>query len=250
MGATSTTNGYSRSKARPGLVQTIISEMPEHDVYIEGFAGRAAVFHEKRAAAFSYLIEADPVHCHSARSQIAGKPAKIIHGNVLDKVPKLRAVREPTKTLAYFDPPRLLSPPENYFNSEEFHEAFLDMALKLSCRVMIHGLRSDLYDRKLKNWRKVGITYVNHRPHLECVWCNFPKEVYLHDPRYLGNNYRQRERIKRKHQRWQGKFGRMERSERQAVICALAKIDRESVKKGLDSAIAAKKSPTRKVGSR
>src|SRR5258705_156488 len=135
MGATSTTKGYSPTKARPGLVERIISEMPRHEVYIEGFAGRAAVFHKKLAAASSYLIDIDPARCHIARSKLAGARAKVIHGDVLEVVPRLPDVGDPG-TLVYFDPPRLLAGSRNKYNSAEFHEAFLDMALRLSCSVM------------------------------------------------------------------------------------------------------------------
>ena len=50
---------------------------------------------------------------------------------------------------------------------------------------------------------------------------NYPPPTRLHDYRYLGDNYRQRERIKRKKQRWAAKWARLDILERQAILSAL-----------------------------
>lgn len=43
-----------------------------------------------------------------------------------------------------------------------------------------------------------------------------------HDYRYLGRNFRERERIKRKKQRWVPRLENMPRLERQALLSAIA----------------------------
>ncbi|WP_203415563.1 hypothetical protein [Candidatus Scalindua japonica] len=48
---------------------------------------------------------------------------------------------------------------------------------------------------------------------------NIPVEV--HEYRYLGNNFRERERIKRKTQRWTARLQSMPILERQALLSAM-----------------------------
>lgn len=52
--------GYAGGKNAPGVYQTIINQIPPHRVYIEPFAGSAAIYRYKRLAHLSYLIDKDP----------------------------------------------------------------------------------------------------------------------------------------------------------------------------------------------
>lgn len=56
----------------------------------------------------------------------------------------------------------------------------------------------------------------------EWLWYNFATPVELHDYRYLGDNFRERERIKRKKTRWTARLARMPALERQALLAAIA----------------------------
>jgi len=50
---------------------------------------------------------------------------------------------------------------------------------------------------------------------------NYPEPTRLHDYRYLGNTYRQRDRIKRKKARWVRRLQQMQPLERYAFLAAL-----------------------------
>ena len=56
----------------------------------------------------------------------------------------------------------------------------------------------------------------------EWLWFNFPAPVALHDYRYLGEDFRERERIKRKKQRWVNRLHTMPTLERRALLNAIA----------------------------
>jgi hypothetical protein len=58
-------------------------------------------------------------------------------------------------------------------------------------------------------------------PRTEWLWSNFPEPIALHDYRYLGTGFRQRERIKRKKQRWTARLHRLPMLERQALLAAI-----------------------------
>lgn len=56
----------------------------------------------------------------------------------------------------------------------------------------------------------------------EWLWFNYPEPVALHDYRFLGDNYRERERIKRKKQRWVARLSTMPLLERRALLSAIS----------------------------
>ena len=56
----------------------------------------------------------------------------------------------------------------------------------------------------------------------EWIWMNYPPPVELHDYRYLGDTFRDRERIKRKTKNLVSKLKRMPILERQALLAAIS----------------------------
>jgi len=61
----------------------------------------------------------------------------------------------------------------------------------------------------------------------EYLWCNYPAPTALHDYRYLGKDFRERERerIKRMTARWVNRLQAMPLLQRQALQAALAQVD-------------------------
>jgi len=58
----------------------------------------------------------------------------------------------------------------------------------------------------------------------EVLWMNYPEPVTLHDYRYLGADFRERQRIKRKTQRWTRRLQEMPDVERYAMLAALEQL--------------------------
>jgi DNA adenine methylase len=89
--------------------------------------------------------------------------------------------------------------------------------------VMLSGYRSELYDRLLSGWRRYEFQAVkrNGQKATECLWMNFPEPMELHDYRWLGTDRIDRQRIKRKTERWRAKFRAMPANERYAILHAL-----------------------------
>ena len=96
---------------------------------------------------------------------------------------------------------------------------------KIRWKVMISGYCSKLYAKELKSWHLTTFGSMTRRGMaLEHLWCNFPPPTELHDYSFLGEDYRERERIKRKVKSWQDKFEAMPKLERQALMAALSSI--------------------------
>lgn len=203
--------------------QRLIGLMPSHDVYIETHVGGGAVLRHKRPARVNIGLDRDPrviemlaAHC-DARLQ------------AVDAVAFLRTYPFTGHELIYADPPYLRETRHcarrlyAYEYTREQHEELLDALLGAPCAVMISGYRSDLYTTRLGHWRTAtfDVTTRSGRRATECVWMNFPVPTKLHDPRYVGEDYRARERIKRKTQRWVERVRNLEPVERHALLSAL-----------------------------
>jgi hypothetical protein len=97
---------------------------------------------------------------------------------------------------------------------------------RLGCYVMISGYPSDLYERELAGWRKISWRAMTRGGvRTEALWMNFAPPRRLHDPRFSGGGFRERERVKRRRQRWQARFAAMPAYERQLVRDALDLVD-------------------------
>jgi DNA adenine methylase len=146
-----------------------------------------------------------------------------------DAIAYLREQRCGPDTLIYCDPPYLHSTrPEStdlyrFEMTDAQHVELLEVLSRIPAMVMISGYHSRLYSHKLAKWRVFAINTVNRQGHhrTEYVWANFPEPTALHDYRYLGSNFRQRERINRKKKRWVAKLQKMPLLERQALLGAI-----------------------------
>jgi len=129
--------------------------------------------------------------------------------------------------LVYADPPYLPASRRRarvYRHDYGFeqHLELLEVLKRIHCQVMISGYDSALYNISLKSWRKVTFnakTHVGSRQ--ECVWMNFDSATQLHDASYLGDSFRDRQTIRRRHTRLLGKFERMAPTERSHVLTLL-----------------------------
>jgi DNA adenine methylase len=89
--------------------------------------------------------------------------------------------------------------------------------------VLISGYWSTLYANALKEWRSVSFQAMTRggHPATEWLWYNYPEPIALHDYRYLGVDFRERERIRRKKQRWVRRLHAMPILERRALLAAI-----------------------------
>jgi hypothetical protein len=86
--------------------------------------------------------------------------------------------------------------------------------------VMISGYESTLYKQYLKGWHTYCFqAFANHHMATEWIWMNYPiPPLELHDYRYLGDNFRERERIKLRSKYWLARLKKMPVLERNALF--------------------------------
>ena len=132
------------------------------------------------------------------------------------------------RELVYCDPPypHETRSRDNYYRYEmgtDNHTRLLIILKSLPCMVMISSYESRLYAHMLKSWKSTSFQAMTRggRMATECLWYNYPEPIELHDWRYLGGDFRERERIKRKKQRWVNRLQAMPTLERRALLAAL-----------------------------
>ena len=124
-----------------------------------------------------------------------------------DAIAALNNIEIDNDTVIYADPPYLPSTRKRkqvykHDYTTENHIELLEKLSTLSCNIIISGYYSDLYNFKLKGWNTLKFNAQSHCGiREEFLWFNFDSPQKLHDYRYLGKNFREREKIKRKHDR-------------------------------------------------
>ena len=143
----------------------------------------------------------------------------------------------------YCDPPYLMDTRSSQrplydfeFGDCEQHERLLSVLLDLPCPVAISGYWSELYADMLSQWRTHSFEAVTRSGNMaqEWLWMNYQEPRALHDYSYLGDDFRERERIKRKAERWVKRFSSLPELERKAVLSRLARADLIAISGDMD----------------
>jgi len=224
---------YPGGKNGSGIYQKLINLMPPHRVYIEAFLGSGAIMRLKRPAIVSIGIDSDD----HVLSLFPGEQIPNLTLLETDAVKWLASHTVSGDTLIYLDPPYLMQtrscqrPIYRHEFSAKQHATLLRVINRLPCIVMISGYWSEMYAESLQGWRSVSFQAQTRGGKLatEWVWMNFNQPLELHDYRYLGENFRERERIKRKRRRWRDRLLRMDSLERHAVLMAIDELRNQAV---------------------
>lgn len=219
-----------------GCFRRIIDLMPPHDTYIETHLGGGNVLERKRPAVRNIGVDVD-------RSVIAAwgerrrRLSFFLELYCGDAAAFLRSFDFTGRELVYCDPPYMIGTRvrRNIYRHEYTdaqHEELLSVLVTLPCSIVISGYDSPLYRAVLEQrhgWRCVLVPNTTRGGRrIERVWCNFPDVDHRHDCRYTGENFRERERIKRKRARWRARLAAMPAGERQFILEALLDIQSSS----------------------
>lgn len=218
---------YPGGKNGAGIFQRLICQIPPHRVYVEAFAGSAAILRHKRPAPSSVAIDVDGEVVEQLR-RLPVPDLQVVQGDALEW---LRAYPWTGDEFLYLDPPYLLETRSSRrtiyrheFHSVRQHRALLEVLTSIPCPVMLSGYSSPLYQLALAGWRTLTYSNVTRggRQAEEWLWMNYREPIELHDYGHLGEGFRERERIKRKRSRWRRRLLEMPALERHAILAAIA----------------------------
>jgi DNA adenine methylase len=217
---------YFGSKATSGLCQAIIALMPPHDTYIETHLGGGAIMQRKPPALRNIGIDLDARALKRLRCDY---PVEKVHGcahRFLAEYPFMG------RELLYCDPPYLLHTRTSgrryrYDYEGQDHVELLALLKAVPGPVILSGYPSALYDEQLADWRTLEVQVMNQAGvRTEKLWLNFTPNR-LHWARYAGQNFTDRQRIKRKAESWASRYQAMPRAERLAVLAGLMAVEAE-----------------------
>ncbi len=200
--------------------QHIINLMPVHDVYIETHLGGGSVMRNKKPGQHNIGIDIDSKVINKWKTEFP-QLCELVLGDALSF---LASYNFNGNELIYADPPYYPATRRNtkiytYEYTHDDHEKFISLIKKLPCKIMISGYDHPFYNDQLKGWGKVSFsakTHVDNRE--ESIWFNFEKPDALHDGRYYGKNFRERQTIKRRQERLYKKIQNMDPIERSELF--------------------------------
>ncbi len=208
--------GYFGSKAAMGLYQNIIAIMPPHDTYIESHQGGGAVMLKKPPARDNIAINIDreplePFDCDYPVHKVNDCAHRY-----------LREYHYAGSELIYCDPPYLIETQTSKCTRHEYgrqdHLNLLELLKTLPCRVILSGYPSALYDGMLEDWNRVELQAMTWGgPRTEKLWYNYGIDQ-AHWATYAGKDFTDRQRIKRKAERWAKYYRALPPAERLALL--------------------------------
>ena len=216
--------GYFGSKAALGLYQNIIAMMPPHDTYIETHLGGGAVMRKKPPARNNIAIDIDP-------EPLASFDCGYHVQKINDCAHRyLREYDYAGSELIYCDPPYLIETRTSkrryrHEYSRQDHLNLLDLLKTLPCRVILSGYPSALYDGMLEDWNCVELQAMTRGgPRTEKLWYNYDIDR-VHWATYAGKDFTDRQRIKRKAERWARNYQALPPAERLALLAAIMAVE-------------------------
>jgi DNA adenine methylase len=197
----------------------IINLLPPHKTYIETHLGGGAVLRHKKPSHESIAIDRDPKvieywrhHHPSFASYMETDASDFLTTNQFDG-----------GEVVYCDPPYLPSTRRRgrvyrYDYDRYDHERLLETLLRLPCKVLISGYPSQLYDAELGKWNTHTFLAKTHNGlRLEKLWFNYDPPKQLHDARYLGTDFRNRQDIRRRMNRFKRRISSLSSQEQHSL---------------------------------
>ncbi len=224
---------YDGGKGASGTYQTLINYIPPHTDYVEPFAGSGTIARYKKVADVTFLFDLDKDVITHWKRWIVQSPNRVMQFRTLNKcgIDFLESLADyPAmffgKTLFIFiDPPYLRetrkqkAPLYKHELTKEEHIRILTGIKNSPHSIMITAYENDLYNKYLKDWNQIPFYNQTHQGRVkEMMYINYEVPDILHDYRYLGIDFTDRQRIKRKIDRWVKGLLKLDPKERNAII--------------------------------
>lgn len=231
---------YFGGKNGSGTPQQLINLQPVHSGYAALFLGSGGEFKRKKPAQVNLGVDLNPQVIQLWNNAAPTFPNNVTWsfqvGNAIEFLKSLIGVTHfmgiPIEQwLIYLDPPYPAETYRGLFNSQyDFeltpsgHDELLQLIIQLKCMIQISTSPNLKYDTWLSKWNKHEFRSMTRRgPQNELLYYNYPKPTLLHDSKFTGKNYRERERIKNRVERNTSRLLEMEATERNAILVNILK---------------------------
>lgn len=217
---------YFGAKNGNGVYQSIINLIPKHKIYIEGFLGSGSIMQLKKPAEISIGIDIDSLIMNAWYNKPFSGKLHMFKGDFIDIMNNITDWVVLKDCFIYVDPPYMhstRSAMDNYnFEMNDFeHFRLLDFITHLPADIAISCYDNPMYKAMLHTWNKVNFnSQTRGGKRIETIYFNYEINS-LHDYSYLGKNFTDRQRIKRKINRACNKILSLPFLEQQAIISEL-----------------------------
>lgn len=218
---------YNGGKNGSGVFQAIINQIPPHGIFVSGFAGNCGVLANKlRAPLANIAIDLDAAVIEAWKN-IPGITA--INNDAISFLPDYIKCLPPElvpHVFVFLDPPYAdvtRSTQQDYYKFEmrdqASHIKMLGTMAALPVNICITHYPCQLYDDALPAWRKLDIQGRTRKGmRTERLYMNYPAPDALHDYRYIGSDFRERELYKKAQKNFIAKINRMPALERNFIL--------------------------------
>jgi DNA adenine methylase len=235
---------YFGGKGASGTYQTIINHIPPHDIYIEPFLGGGSVMKHKRPAPYlNWGMDIDQQIIDKWNLAVDIPSFKFSTGDALimlesffkkENSDLINTDLKGKNIFIYLDPPYLMESRKSskkqyrYELSKGAHIGLCILLLKLSntnsqrdfkINMAISCYDHTIYSNMLSEWNRITFdSQTRHGKAVETLYMNYDMPRELHDYSFLGENFRERERIRNKIKRHVSGLKRLPELERMAIL--------------------------------
>jgi len=225
---------YPGGKNGSGVYQNIINLIPPHDIYVEGYLGSGAILKNKEIARYSICLDLNE-KCLDAGRSLGLSGCIFIKQDTISYLKFFLSMAPIFKysgmgPFIYLDPPypvdvrRSKKKIYKYEFTTRDHIALLEVMGSTEMPIMVSTYRNDMYDQYLQEWNRYDYPAVTRKGKVtESVYMNYKRPDKLHDYRYIGKNFREREKNKGIVYRNVSKINRLPASLRNALLQRLIK---------------------------
>lgn len=216
-------SSYLGNKKIISLLPNILGLIPVHSTYCELFAGSAQVLLSKRKADHSIIVDKNEKILKQVKSLYSGS-LEVVNGcsSVWLDLATSAAIKD---LFIYADPPYRLSERScastryRFEMNDQDHAIFLLSVLKSGHKILISHYDSPFYDDFLINWNKKVVNVSYHgKIRKEALYFNYDSNGEMFMPTMAGADKTDRQRIKRKAERWGLNFEKLPVYEQQCIL--------------------------------
>lgn len=226
---------YFGGKGSNGTYQTIINNIRPHYCFIELFAGNATIYREMKKSNRSILNDIDSnvfeklcEFYNDINTSCTNKDFEDIINHIIANAYNMGNV------CLYCDPPYILSSRKSeksvydYEMSDDDHIRFLGMikllnSLTSNVDIIISTYPNNLYSEYLKDWNVIEFeSSTRNGMAKELLYMNYFDIDALHDYRFIGDSFTNRQSIKKKQKSLLAKVSKLSIIERNAFLEKIA----------------------------
>lgn len=224
---------YAGGKGAAGTYQKVINHVRPCERFVELCLGGGSVSRWMKPARYHVGVDVDE-RIISLWAGMQFDWLELRHQSALAYLRELEQLQDLSRTVLYFDPPYPRSSRKSQQDlykhemTDAGHVAILEVLLRLAQRpdrpdILISSYPNELYAQLLKGWQYETFQSTTRQgPATEILYWNFGEVNALHDTRFVGENFRERWRRKKRERRWVANFNKMPQLERQAIFKLLA----------------------------